>query len=595
SHQSLIEFYNRFFEKLFPVGYERMDVSSEANNDERFVEFMFNFDGDASLWRQKEASSVMKRISQLHDQGYEYKDISVICRSTSNMYMLENELRKRSIPYYSSSSSGFFGQQEIRDVTVFIKYLLNPSDKISEACVLRSLFLGASDDELLAYYRNQMSVDRIKEYLSFISEMRKEVLSLNPVAILELILERTCYDAALLALPEGVLRYANIQKLMSIFGRLQSLGRGIVEILEFIDTSFIEDSEPLAQAELEEEDSVKILTVHKAKGLEFPVVILMDLNHGPGGGNESVLARRSGRFLVRYEGSRSRLWETIDKLESGENLEEEKRSLYVAKTRAKELLIVSFAGQIKRDGKLKINESSFAGLFSSVFEITSNFDKESVNTLDLEIPVWKSDGFTISQGEDEEEWVKEVKVDAIVGRFSDVDRNGFVSEIVNEEKIIRKLGEKPSVLEIGTLMHRFLQIWDFREKSIRKTVRFVLNEGYVLNDSLEKTLIKMGEDFLNSNLLRRIFNADLYEREIPFYIEIDGIPERRKIDLLLKEGSHLSLFDYKYAKSKNLDEKDFDKYQKQLELYARAVGIRFGAPPMEKYLVFLPDIDLVRI
>ncbi|MDA2918318.1 UvrD-helicase domain-containing protein [Desulfobacterota bacterium AH_259_B03_O07] len=595
SHESLIEFYNRFFEKLLQGNYEAMEAFCEANKNERYIEFIFSFDRAASVWRKKEASSVLKKIVQLHDQGYDYKDISVICRSTSNMYMLENELRKYRIPYYSSSIGGFFGQQEIRDITVFIKYLQDPSDKISEACVLRSLFLGASDDELLAHYTNQTTVESIEEYLSFISGLRNEILSLTPLAILEFILEKTCYDAALLALPEGVVKYANVKKLINIFGRLEALGYGIGQVLEYIDTNLMEDSEPLAQVELEKEDSVKILTVHKAKGLEFPVVILTDLNHGPGGGNESVIARRDSGFLVRYEGGDSHLWESISDLESRDNLEEEKRSLYVANTRAKELLIVSFGGQIKKDGKIKINESSFAGFFESVFDISANFKRESIDTLGFNIPIWKPGNLTISKEEDEEARGKEVEIDMIIERFPIDNTYGFASGEGEEHPTIEKLGEEPSELEIGRFFHRFLQIWDFKPESISSTARFVLNEGFIINDSLEKKLIKLGEDFLHSEFIERINRADGIEREVPFFMEIDGSPERRKIDLILRERGDRSLFDYKYKEDNKLKDEVMAQYKSQLDLYANAIEQKFGEAPKEKVLITLPEIDLIEI
>ncbi|MGB7293224.1 MAG: 3'-5' exonuclease, partial [Thermodesulfobacteriota bacterium] len=593
SDKSLIDFYNRFFERLFHAGYEHMEATVEANNSERFIEFIFSFDDDASEWRKKEASGVMKKIVQLHDHGYDYKDISVLCRSTSNIYLLENELRKHRVPFYSSSGSGFFGRQEIRDVAVFIRYLLNPSDMISEASVLRSPFLGASDGELLAYYTNRKSVEHVNEYLLFLSDLRQEALCFTPSAMLEYILEKTSYAAALLALPEGLTRYANIKKLINIFGRLESLGHGIVEILEYIDKSVLEDSEPLAQGELEEEDSVKVLTVHKAKGLEFPVVILMDLNHGTGGGNESVIARRDSGFLVRYDGSNSQLWETINELERSDNLEEEKRSLYVAETRAKDLLIISFGGQIKKGGKIKINESSFAGLFNTVFQIDSNLDDKSLCVLGLNIPIWKTEDSTPSV--EEERIGREVELDTIIERFTDVDRGGSLSDDAKDERIIQKLGGKPSELEIGTLMHRFLQIWDFKGESIRNTACYVLNESYFASNSVMNKLIQLGEGFLRSELLEHIQMAHSIERESPFYVEIGGKPERRKIDLLIRQNNNIRLFDYKYTDLKNIKPNDMEKYRSQLDLYSKAIEKRFGVSPRGKHLVFLPKIELMSV
>jgi ATP-dependent helicase/nuclease subunit A len=593
SRNSLIGFYNRFFEKLFHPTYEHMEATFESDESERSVEFVFSFDDDASVWRKKEASNVMERILQLHEQGYDYKDISVLCRSTSNIHLLENELRKHNIPYFSSSGTGFFGRQEIRDIVVFLRYLLNPGDRISEASVLRSSFLGASDDELLAHYTNQESVESINEYLTFLSTLRVEALSLTPSVALEFILENTCYDASLLALSEGLSRYANIKKLIGLFRRLEASGHGIVEILDYIDTSYSEDSEPLAQTELEEENSVKILTVHKAKGLEFRVVILMDLNHGIGGGNESVVARRDRGFLVRYEGSNSQLWETFTELEGIDTLEEEKRSLYVAKTRAKDLLIISFGGQIKKGGKIKINESSFAGLFNGVFQIDSNLDEKSICALGLSIPIWKAENST--RRIDEDNTSREVDVNSIIERFSDVDLSGTVEGDSKDERIIQNLGEKSSELEIGTLVHRFLQIWDFKQASIRNTASYVLNESYIVSSSVMNKLTEVGEVFLKSELLEYIHMADLVEREVPFYVEIAGKPERRKIDLLLTEKNNKRLFDYKYIDSKNIKPDDMEKYRSQLDLYSRAIKKRFGNLPTGKHLVFLPRMELMSV
>ncbi|MFQ5786818.1 MAG: 3'-5' exonuclease, partial [Thermodesulfobacteriota bacterium] len=399
----------------------QMETYKEYVSEERGIEFIFTFDNDATVWREKEASNVSKRIMKLHEQCYSFRDIAVISRSTTNMYMLENALRNYQIPFYSSSGSGFFGKQEIRDVAVFINYLLNPKDKISEASVLRSLFYGASDEELLAYCTNQNSVESINEYLDYVNSLRKKIISLTPLSIIDFILEKTSYDAALLALPDGNVRYANIKKLINIFGRLESLGYGINDVLEYIDLNVFEDKEPLAQVELDEEDSVKILTVHKSKGLEFPVVILADLNHGTFGMRENVMARRGDGFLVRHEFSKSDMWESINELENKDTLEEEKRALYVAKTRAKELLIISFGGQKKSAGKVKVNRTSFARIFDDVFETPSDFVGQDFEAIGFKIPIWRPDN-SVAKFADDEKVVETIDVNKILTRLSKTDK-----------------------------------------------------------------------------------------------------------------------------------------------------------------------------
>ncbi|MGH7900890.1 MAG: 3'-5' exonuclease, partial [Thermodesulfobacteriota bacterium] len=293
----------------------------------------------------------------------------------------------------------------------------------------------------------------------------------------------------------------------------------------------------------------------------------------------------------------SQLWEGINELEFNEILEEEKRLLYVAKTRAKELLILSFSGQRKKDGDMRISKSSFADLIGSVFKIRIEDDNQEITSvLGFGIPIWNSkDDLTFKTGLDKEGAPEPHEIEEIAMSVQKYEAQSFPIGVVDEEPIIRQLGDELSALEVGALMHRFLQIWDFKKKSIRKTVRFALNEGYVVDDSLEEILIKLGEDFLSSDLLERIINADSYDREIPFYMEIDGMPERRKIDLMIKEGDRISLFDYKYTSKGKIEEKELSEYKSQLEVYGKAVEKHFGRYPKEKTLVLLPDIELISI
>ncbi|HEX9667318.1 MAG TPA: hypothetical protein VGA95_12290, partial [Thermodesulfobacteriota bacterium] len=81
----------------------------------------------------------------------------------------------------------------------------------------------------------------------------------------------------------------------------------------------------------------------------------------------------------------------------------------------------------------------------------------------------------------------------------------------------------------------------------------------------------------------------------PFYLEIDGLPERRKIDLMIKEGDRISLFDYKYTSKGEIEEKELSEYISQLDVYGKAVEKHFGRYPKEKTLVFLPDIELISV
>ncbi len=588
SEKPLIDFYNNFFSSLLYQSYQTMRAKKDLLPQKNNIEFMFALRSDGSEWRDEEANNIALRIIQLRKEGRNYKDIAVIFRSKKYIYIYENALRGLGVPFSSSSGSGFFGRPEVRDVAVFLKYLLNPKDRIAEACVLRSPFCGASDDELLSYYVHGHEVNKVSKCRELVKKIGNDFLSLTPLKLIERLFEETSYDASVLALPDGKAKHANLTKLINIFGRLELLGYGFEEILDYLDSSSEEDGEPLAQSELEEEDSVKLLTVHKAKGLEFPVVFLADLNHGSGGGREKMLARREGGFLVRYEGVRSQLWEKISELEEMDNREEEKRSLYVAKTRAKELLIVSIGGGKDKEGKVMIKDKqSFAGLLNSVFDFRSDIEaEENLEFAGMKIPTWKYSGSQAPEHFEtaNEEQFTEIDFQEMRKRFEPIPKPELVKD-KDDDDIIQKLG----AVNIGALMHRFLEIWDFDEGSIDGHIEFVLNEGFVLDDSLKHGLGKMAQNFLKSELMQKIKSSKRVYREIPFYFLIDERPERGRIDLVLEETAGPALFDYKHVRK----EEELPQYKEQIERYARVVEKRFGTAPTEKFFVLLPEVRLV--
>lgn len=590
SKRPLIEFLNGFFENLFDKDYERMDPVDEAPSDGHCVEFILTSGTDSYDWRREEAKRISERILDLRGRGYRFGDMAVLMRSRGFMYVYESALRESNIPYYSTSGGGFFSRREIRDVTVFLRYLLYPKDKIAEACVLRSPFLGASDEELLAFYSGKETVDRVSDFIRLVNGIRKETPFLTPLSLIERIMEETGYSSSALALPDGRVRYANLNKLIRIFGRLESLGFGITDVLDYLESGLGEDEEPLSQSEFEWEDSVKILTVHRAKGLEFPVVFLADLNHRSPQGRERILARRSEGFLVRYEGTESSLWETMSKLSDADDLEEEKRILYVAKTRAKELLVICLGGKKNQKG-LSTSKDTFAGFLDSVIGFPTDWENvDRIPFLGLEIPVWKGnvDGTT--------EIRKDAGPPSVPIDIADMERR-FIGVSFGEDKEyedkpdFERLTGRPSPSIIGTLMHRFLELWDFRRESIDEAVRFVMREAYILDGSLERELLGLAENFLGSELMLRISGATGIYREVPYYMYINGKPDRGKIDLVLREGDVISLFDYKLRS----DGEGIARFKDQIERYASAIEKRFGRPPKERFIVLLPEVKLVTL
>ncbi|HEX3033724.1 MAG TPA: UvrD-helicase domain-containing protein [Thermodesulfobacteriota bacterium] len=591
SRKPLINYYNSFFKTLLDPLYEDMVSADEDDPENPCVEYVITPLGNASEWRKGEASKIARRVIELQSHGYSFKDIAILLRASTYIKTYENALRELNIPFFSVGGRGFFERQEIRDLVVFLRYLVYPKDIIAEACVLRSPFLGASDDDLLAHYSKKEEVALINEFLNFIGGLRKEVLSLTPLSIIERVAEETGYIASIVGLPDGRGNYANFIKLINIVARLESLGLGISELVDYLEAEFIEDAESVSQAELEGENSVKILTVHKAKGLEFPVVFLADLNHQPGGGGERVLARRGEGFLVRCDGSKSSLWEKISELENRDGLEEEKRILYVAKTRAKERLILCVGGKKNKNGRMSLRSDTFAGLLDSVVDFLPGCeDRDSISPFGVDIPVWK--GVTGEETEvalDDKKQVEPLDMEILERRFTDIIKPEDFEK--REESQFSLLGGRLSHPDIDTLMHRFLGVWDFQEQSVANTVRFVLNEIFISDSSLEEGLTLLANNFLSSDLMPRIRNTKRIYREFPFCVEIDGVVERGVMDLVLEGDDVLGLFDYKFVS----DEDELLSLKHRLERYSRALEKKFGFAVGEKFFVLLPGVRLMSV
>ncbi|GBD38690.1 ATP-dependent DNA helicase PcrA [bacterium HR37] len=578
SQAPLVGFFNKFFEKHFDRGYEYMCPEIGSNSKIHPIEFIISSGKNVDECRRKEAKSISRRILELRKQGYSFKDMALLLRYRTFMYVYESSLREFNIPYRSVSGGTLFAQTEVRDIVAFIRYLLNPGDRIAEACVLRSPFLGVSDEELLSFYGKRERVERISDFLEFVGGLRKVAFSLTPASLLEFILRETGFDSAVLALRDGLVKYENIGRLLRVFKRLESMGLNVVDILDYLESGFEEDYEPPSQSELLEEDSVKVLTVHKAKGLEFPVVFLADLDHA-GGESKRVAVTGKGEFLVRHEGTSSSLWKQVSELKYMEELEEEKRILYVAKTRAKDLLVVAWG----KSGKSRPLEKKLSFLIDSVIGVSSEVElnTDRVSFCGFEIPIWREKGV-------EKAFFEEGKPSGFstLEGFSLVTGDLHVGE--GGRGFVLPIGEL-SPLEVGKLMHRFLELWDFREESVLSTARFVLAEASCVDcGSITELFSSMARNFLKSELIGRIKRARRVYREVPFLVEDRGYTERGRMDLVLEEERGVSVFDYKYV----MERSELASYREQLKRYLHIASKRFKKHT-DGFFVILPQVELV--
>jgi ATP-dependent helicase/nuclease subunit A len=588
SQKPLVDYCNSFFSRYFGEEYEEMKSHATPKSTPCGVEFIVSVGEGADDWRREEARKIALRIKELKGEGYEWGQMGILLRSSTSVFFIENALREHGIPF-SSMGGEFYERDEVRDVASFLRCLLYPEDKIAEACVLRSPIFGASDEELLAFYALGEEPEGFMEFLNQIEELRREVPHLTPLEILGRFIFDMGYGAASAALPEAEERRANLRKLMTVVSELEGDGWGIGEILDYLDGAMSEGVEGVPGGELNEGAGVKILTVHRAKGLEFDVVFLADLNHGAGRNNARVLARRDAGFIARYDFAKSHLWRELEELEEKDELEEEKRVLYVAKTRAKERLIICLGGRKKKDGGLRLSKGSFADFVASTLGLPPDFEKEgTLRAFGMEFPIWKmKEGVAMGElAPCGEKPTLPRSLNELERRFIDIA--GSEKSPPSIDGSMRLICAPPDDVEMGSIIHHFLEIWDFREETIERDASFVLSYRFLEIGGVVNEIRAIAERFLSSPLMYKIKTARRVYREVPYTILIDGKPDRGRIDLLIEGEEGFELFDYKYT-----DDWDRLDYGEQLDRYGKALFAFFGAYPTRSYLVLLPQVRLV--
>jgi ATP-dependent helicase/nuclease subunit A len=339
-------------------------------------------DGLASPWRLAEARALAERVGELIEGGAQPREIVVLIRATTDMRAYERALERRGIPTYVIGGRGYWSHPQVVDLVGYLRALANPREEEALYTVLASPLVGASLDALVilgaaarASARDPWWVVREPgDQLSDLdpSDRRKldhfacwfadERLAAARVSIEELIdraLVRTQYDLAMLALPGGERRLANVRKLMRL-GRDHEAAhghdlRGFVELIRDREAGGSPDSrESEAPVEGEGLDAVRLMTIHRAKGLEFEIVCVADLGRSPWRPAELLRVSADGRLGLRLArpgtGGREPAlgYKQIGDEQLRAQESEERRLFYVAMTRAKERLIIS--GAAKLDG-----------------------------------------------------------------------------------------------------------------------------------------------------------------------------------------------------------------------------------------------------
>jgi ATP-dependent exoDNAse (exonuclease V) beta subunit len=329
-----------------------------------------------ATWRAAEMRLLADRIRRLIDDGRKPDDIVLLLRAGVDMPFYERALRERGIETYVVGGRNYWTQQQVADLRAYMAVLANPLDEEALYSVLGSPFGGLSLDAigLLGLGARALKRDpwwaltaedgsgglvesfpaadqeRVPELVARIEEHRVLAATVPLERLLDRVITDSGYDRTLLALPDGRRRMANVRKLMRLARTFEAEQGG--DLRAFID--YLAEQDVLAaregEAPLEAEDlhAVRLMTIHAAKGLEFPVVCVADLGRSGRGDDDALRVTDDGRVGLKIAsmagGSAKGLdLKAIQEEQEREQDEEERRIFYVAMTRAQELLILSGA------------------------------------------------------------------------------------------------------------------------------------------------------------------------------------------------------------------------------------------------------------
>jgi ATP-dependent helicase/nuclease subunit A len=638
-------------------------------------------DGTLEDLRRQEADLIARRIRQMVDDGERmvscredgkesvrpvgYGDIAILFRAMTSVSAYERALREYEIPYYLTSGGGFYLRQEIKDILCFLKVLENADDDIALAGVLRSPMFGLSDNvlywltrdgrplcESIAAHHDQLS-DEERSGLSVAAHIiatLREMKDRQPIArLITEIVDRTGYLWVLRTMFLGRQRASNVRKLIETARQLER--HSIVTLRDFISyvNEFVTQEIREGEAVIEEEksDVVKVTTIHKAKGLEYPVVFVGDLSHGMGSTQRPyALMYRHGVFALKVPNRTggfepTALYRLMVGEDSAKDLAESKRLFYVACTRAQDYLVLSgVPGKGTHDSWMRWLETKYdlSGGDTKIPYGDEGFTVAVTTKLPPSKPLRGKASLAqkyakkllafepISAGKPSADFDAgaifertravrrslQRKVRFSVTELEDYGKCPRLYELKHVDEIpesgLRHVSmsvltkRELSPAERGNVAHRVFEQWDGdSEVGMRELVTRVLDERGILDGAVrahvEDDIMGMYDRFMAHELSTRIREAADVRSELRFYLNLDGAVIEGVIDKTFNgdDGTRY-LVDFKTDNvSANQANERAESYSFQLDIYALALSqLTDGSIPRASVYFLTPSVEVVR-
>jgi ATP-dependent helicase/nuclease subunit A len=537
-------------------------------------------------------------------------DIAILFRELSNTESVyENALRRRHVQFQIVGGKKFYNRPEIVALETLLTCLESPADEASLAALLRSCLFGFTDEELFLYREAggvfeflRGAKGKVGEAFRHLRQWYLETRQLSPAETLLYLYERTNLLAVVSCQPHGEQRVANLMKVVHQC-------RDLEESQNFTYRAFVkwlvrqreEDAmEGEAPGPEETGNQVTLMTLHKAKGLEFPVVILSGAAPEKPRKSDFIVNRHQGRAEFKAGDKELRLctagFEKAQEEEEAQEKAEILRLLYVGCTRAKESLVIPLFTQEKGGGFLKPITVSFDLKTLKTQKVTASHDHKTVSALAVDLSEREKNSQPV---EDQRVYLKqleEAKKSLIEKRRGKVQLQSVTSLAHSDDDKSQREGyflegENPPAFgdqqgkAFGVLTHQLLEKgWDWNNETLAKAAR-LWGPSLGLSADKSKEAAELAAKALAHNLLMRAKKSTQVFKELSLTGKSpEGIFLNAVIDLAFLEDGAWVVVDYK---TDHDPARGLESYRKQIGYYSELLETFTGLKVKEAKLYFL--------
>ncbi len=635
SENTLINFYNHFFSTIkgsstFSFYNPNHDNLQAAASRNKYLDYypsvhvieMQNDKNEQDEFEPEseqdfsEAKAICEHILFLKEQNlsFQFQDIAILFQKFTYISWYRLALSRYNIPFEIVAERAFFNTQEVWDIAAILLVLMKTDHQLAWLTLLRSPLISLSDNFLFSLFRLHKNepftlqnlrtclndqnlsehfssdLNSLRTFLIQYDMLRKNIISHRTMSISQL-LERFIYLRGYLDIirpfPDFFQRLENIQKTFTIILQKENEGMNLAGIALYFENAIDREiEEELPKIKTQQSNTVKLLTVHKAKGLQWPVVIIPRMQSQENHNTYPIVYLADHGIVFKHPlqnkyKKNSELSATIykqvyDELNEKRNRENE-RLLYVALTRAQQYLLLSFTQPKKQssntwkrylqtylDGVTKIDNEQQVAIFKHNFsalyhchghDVNGSFyiscDKKDshsfLSTMPDDVPELASIHFTRSYLPKMMTFIPthRFSVHEATDRILEQKQEGITEENDSDNNL--------TLLTLGNILHAFFEGFSFSENFSTHTIEKTLQNLAVHISQKDRVYLKeqiikfIQSDFYKKNII----SSDVLSlgQEIPITVNIiDNIQIDGTADLVIKKENQIIIADYKFSR-----------------------------------------------